>query len=55
MTAAASGTRAGETAKADRLGEIGDASVMDADAVAAALGVDIETGLSAQEAARWPR
>lgn len=33
-------------------GAIGDASVMDADAVAAALEVDAETGLSAQEAAR---
>ncbi len=31
--------------------ELGDASVMDADAVAAALGVDPEVGLSAQEAA----
>ena len=30
--------------------DIGDASVMDASAVAAALGVDVETGLSAQEA-----
>jgi P-type Ca2+ transporter type 2C len=42
MTAAAAGS----------LGEIGDASVMDADAVAAALHVDVENGLSAQEAAR---
>jgi len=33
-------------------GAIEDASVMDADAVAAALEVDVETGLSAQEAAR---
>ena len=33
-------------------GEVGDASVMDADAVAAALAVDIETGLGAPEAAR---
>lgn len=32
--------------------DIDDASVMDADAVAAALGVDVENGLSAQEAAR---
>ena len=32
--------------------EIGDASVMDADAVAAALHVDVENGLSSQEAAR---
>ena len=32
--------------------DIDDASVMDADAVAAALEVDIENGLSAQEAAR---
>ncbi len=52
MTAgAASAPRAGETVKAGRPGEIGDASVMDASAVAAALGVDVETGLSAQEAA----
>lgn len=49
---AAGATRASETAKAGRLGEIGDASVMDADAVAAALEVDVENGLSAQEAAR---
>jgi Ca2+-transporting ATPase len=41
MTAAAAGSR----------DEVGDASVMDADVVAAALGVDVETGLSAQEAA----
>ncbi|MDP3082328.1 MAG: HAD-IC family P-type ATPase, partial [Rubrivivax sp.] len=34
-----------------RRGEVGDASVMDADAVAAVLGVDAENGLSAQEAA----
>jgi P-type Ca2+ transporter type 2C len=33
-------------------GAIDDASVMDVDAVAAALEVDLETGLSAQEAAR---
>ncbi len=33
-------------------GDIGDASVMDADAVAAALEVNVENGLSAQEAAR---
>jgi len=32
--------------------DIGDASVMEADAVAAALDVDVETGLNAQEAAR---
>ena len=32
--------------------DMDDASVMDADAVAAALGVDVENGLSAQEAAR---
>jgi Ca2+-transporting ATPase len=32
--------------------DIDDASVMDADAVAAALGADVENGLSAQEAAR---
>ena len=37
---------------ASRPDDIGDASVMDADAVAAALEVDAETGLSAQEAAR---
>jgi P-type Ca2+ transporter type 2C len=42
MTAAAAG----------RLGTIDDASVMDADAVASALEVDVETGLNAQEAAR---
>jgi Ca2+-transporting ATPase len=41
MTAAAAGSRV----------EVGDASVMEADAVAAALGVDVEAGLSAQEAA----
>lgn len=39
-------------AAAGRLGSIDDASVMDAGAVAAALGVDVENGLSAQEAAR---
>ena len=50
--AAASATRAGETVKAGRPGDIDDASVMDAGAVAAALEVDVETGLSAQEAAR---
>ncbi|MDP1966360.1 MAG: cation-transporting P-type ATPase, partial [Reyranella sp.] len=50
--AAASATRAGETAKAGRHAEVGDASVMDAGAVAAALGVDVETGVSAREAAR---
>ena len=38
-------------AAASRRGEVGDASVMDADAVAAALEVDVETGLSAQDAA----
>ena len=37
---------------ASRPDGIGDVSVMDADAVAAALEVDVETGLSAQEAAR---
>lgn len=41
MTAAAAGSRV----------EVGDASVMEADAVAAALSVDVEAGLSAQEAA----
>ncbi len=41
MTAAAAGSST----------EVGDASVMETDAVAAALGVDVETGLSAQEAA----
>jgi Ca2+-transporting ATPase len=39
-------------AVAGRPGAIDDASVMEADAVAAALEVDVETGLSAQEAAR---
>ena len=34
------------------VGDIGDASVMEADAVAAALDADVENGLSAQEAAR---
>ncbi len=43
--------RASEAATGGRPGEIGDASVMDADAVTAALGVDVETGLSAREAA----
>ncbi len=38
-------------AVAVRRTEDGDASVMEADAVAAALGVDVETGLRAQEAA----
>jgi P-type Ca2+ transporter type 2C len=54
MTAAAvaSATRGGETAKAGRPGDIGNPSVMEADAVAAALAVDVENGLSAQEAAR---
>ena len=37
-------------AVAARPGDIDDASVMDASAVAAALGVDVETGLTAQEA-----
>ena len=37
-------------AVAGRGDDIGDVSVMDASAVAAALGVDVETGLSAQEA-----
>jgi len=41
MTAAAASSRT----------EVGDASVMEAAAVAAALGVDVEAGLSAQEAA----
>ena len=36
---------------AGRPGDIGDASVMGADMVAAALEVDVETGLSAQQAA----
>ena len=49
--AAASAARVGGTAKAGRLGEVGDAAFVDAGAVAAALGVDVETGLSAQEAA----
>jgi Ca2+-transporting ATPase len=40
------------SAAAGRLGSIDDASVMDAGAVAAALGVDVENGLSAREAAR---
>ena len=45
MTAARAGTRS-------NIGDdIGGPSVMDAGAVAAALGVDVETGLSAQEAA----
>ena len=39
-------------ALAGRPGDVGDASVMDTDAVVAALEVDVETGLSAQEAAR---
>ena len=44
MTAARAGTRS-------NIGDdIGGPSVMDAGAVAAALGVDVETGLSAQEA-----
>ena len=38
-------------AVAGRPGAIGDASVMEAGAVAAVLDVDVETGLSAQEAA----
>ncbi len=33
-------------------GEVGDASVLEADAVVAALGADIENGLGAQESAR---
>ena len=49
--AAASALRVGDTAKTVSLGESGDASVVDADAVAAALAVDVESGLSAQEAA----
>ena len=39
-------------AAAGSLGDIGDASVMDADAVAAALKSDVESGLTAEEAAR---
>lgn len=54
MTSAAArrATRGRNNEQAGRLGVIGDASVMDAGAVSAALDVDVETGLSAQEAAR---
>ena len=52
LAATASATRSRDTAHAANLADIGNASVMDAGAVAAALEVDIETGLSTQEAAR---
>ena len=53
MTQAAAGRlgHSGDTGDTGDTGNIGDASVIDADAVAAALGVNVETGLSAQEAA----
>jgi len=50
--AAANATEAGKPVKAGNLGDIGDPSVMEPDAVATALDVNIETGLSAQEAAQ---
>jgi len=52
MAAAASAPGAGEIAKAGSTDDIGNAYIMEADAVAAALKVDIEKGLSSQEAAR---
>jgi len=42
---------AGDSGDSGDSGNIADASVIDADAVAASLGVNVETGLSAQEAA----
>ena len=53
MTAvvAASATQAGENSKAGSLGDLDNASVMEADAAAAALAVDVDNRLSAQEAA----
>ena len=42
-------------AAASRPVDIGDASIMEIDAVAAALAVDVENGLSAEEAARLLR
>ncbi len=45
-------TQAVEPAKASNPGDIGDPSVMETSAVAAALEVDVESGLSAEEAAR---
>ena len=52
LAAAASAARAGDASHAGNLADIDNASVTDAGAVAAALEVDIETGLSIQEAAR---
>ena len=53
MTKAAAGRPRddGNSGNSGDSGNIADASVMDADAVAKALGVNVETGLSAQEAA----
>jgi len=48
----ASPTQASEPAKTGNPGDIGDPSVMETNAVVAALEVDFESGLSAQEAAR---
>ena len=45
-------TQADEPAKTGNPGDIGDPSVMETQAVAAALAVDVENGLSATEAAR---
>lgn len=52
MTVVARATRAGETANAGKPGSLGDASVMEAEVAAAALDVDVENGLSSQEASR---
>ena len=41
-----------EPTKTGNPGDIGDPSVMEVNAVAAALGADVETGLSATEAVR---
>jgi len=51
IVAAASAPRVGETSKARRLDDFDNSSIMEADAAAATLKVDIEKGLSSQEAA----
>jgi P-type Ca2+ transporter type 2C len=52
VTAEAEAIQSGGTAQADRTSAIGDASVMEPEAVVAALDANVENGLNAQEAAR---
>ncbi len=52
MPVTTSATQPVEPAKTGNAGDIGDPSVMETDAVATALEVDVENGLGAQEAAR---